>query len=500
VALPLPEYDSLDGLALADLVRRREVSPAELIEAAIARVELRNELFNAVIHRMDERARRTAASPLPDGPFRGVPFLLKDLLAAFAGEPLSSGSRMYDGWRPDRNSELVNRFVRAGLVVVGKTNTPEFGLLPVTEPDRFGPTKNPWDRACTPGGSSGGSAAAVAARIVPMASGGDGGGSIRIPASCCGLFGLKPSRGRNPTGPGEGELWEGFATEHVITRTVRDSAAMLDATAGEDSGAPYFPPPPARPFLDEVGAPPGRLRIAMTVEPLLARSVHPDCRTAVLDAAGLLRELGHDVIEDAPPLDAAAFSRAMLTMLSGQIAADIRDAERRVGRRGTFRDFESVTWAMRSLGEAFTAGEYQSAVRVLERAARGIAAFTDRYDVWLTPTLGAPPVRIGELAQRGVMKLGERLTGRLHLGRFLKTTTLVDELAERTFEFVPYTPLANATGQPSMSVPLYWNREGLPVGVLFTARYAHEATLFRLAAQLETARPWKDRMPPGLPT
>jgi amidase len=499
MTLPLPEYDSLDGLALADLVRRGDVSPAELVDAAIVRMDRRNSRCNAVVHFIDERARRLAEGPLPDGPFRGVPFLLKDLLAAFEGEPLSSGSRMYGNWAPSRSSELVNRFVRAGLIVVGKTNTPELGLLPVTEPERHGPTANPWDRTRTAGGSSGGSAAAVASRMVPLASGGDGGGSIRIPASCCGLFGLKPSRGRNPTGPTEGEHWEGFTAEHVLTRSVRDSAAMLDATAGEDSGAPYFAPPPSRPFLDEVGAPPGRLRIAMTVEPLLARTVHPDCRKAVLDAAALLQDLGHEVVEDAPALDAPAFSRAMLTMLAGQTAADVRDAERRVGRSATFRDFESATWAMRSFGESFTAGEYQSAARALHRAARGVATFTDRYDAWLTPTLGAPPMRLGQLAQTGFMALGQALTGRLHLGHFVKTSSVVDQIAARIFEFLPYTPLANATGQPSMSVPLYWSEQGLPIGVMLTARYAHEATLFRLAAQLEEARPWKDRVPPGLP-
>jgi len=227
MTLPLPEYDSLDALALAKLVRRRLVSPSELVDAAIARIDRRNGFCNAVIHRMDERARRAAAGPLPDGPFRGVPFLLKDLLAAFAGEPLSSGSRMYDGWAPDQSSELVERFARAGLIVMGKTNTPELGLLPVTEPERYGPTANPWDRTRTAGGSSGGSAAAVAARIVPLASAGDGGGSIRIPASCCGVFGLKPTRGRTPMGPDDGECWEGFTVQHVITRSVRDSAGLV---------------------------------------------------------------------------------------------------------------------------------------------------------------------------------------------------------------------------------------------------------------------------------
>lgn len=493
-----PEYESFDGLGLAELVRTRQMSPGELVEAAIERIEVRNPLYNAVIHRMYERARALAGSPLPDGPFRGVPFLLKDLLAAYAGEPLSNGSRFFDGFVPKESSELVKRFLRAGLVVVGKTSTPELGLLPVTEPTRFGPVLNPWDRSRTPGGSSGGSAAAVAARMVPMAAGGDGGGSIRIPASCCGLFGLKPTRGRNPTGPLNGEAWEGFAVEHVVTRTVRDSAAILDATAGEDIGAPHFPPPPVRPYLSEVGADPGRLRIAVSTEPLLAKHVHPDCIAATEDAVTLLRELGHEVIEAGPTLDGKAFARAMITMLAGQIAADVRDGERDLGRRATHRDFESGTWVTRVLGETFTAGEYQSAVRTLQRAARQVAAFTEGYDAWLTPTLGAPPVRIGELAPKGLLALGERVIGRLELGKLVVRAGLIEQTADQVYSFLPYTPIANATGQPSMSVPLYWNAQGLPIGVMLTARFGAEALLFRLAAQLEAARPWKDRTPPAL--
>jgi amidase len=493
-----PEYESFDGLGLAELVRTKQVSPSELVEAAIARIDARNPLYNAVVHRMDERARALAAGPLPDGPFRGVPFLLKDLIAAYAGEPLSNGSRFYDGVVSKQSSELVNRFLRAGLVVLGKASTPELGLLPVTEPERFGPVLNPWDRSRTPGGSSGGSAAAVAARMVPLASGGDGGGSIRIPASCCGLFGLKPTRGRNPMGPSNGEAWEGFAVEHVVTRTVRDSAAILDATAGEDVGAPHFPPPPSRPFLAEVGAKPGRLRIAVSTEPLLSKHVHPDCVAATEDAVKLLRELGHDVIEEGPTIDGRAFAHAMIIMLAGQTAADVRDAEREVGRRATHRDFESATWISRVLGETYSAGEYQSAVRHLQRVARQVAAFTEGYDAWLTPTLGAPPVRIGELGTKGLVALGERWIARLELGKLVALAGLADQVADPVYAFIPYTPIANATGQPSMSVPLYWNAAGLPIGVMLTARFGAEALLFRLAAQLEEARPWKDRAPPAL--
>jgi amidase len=496
MAPPFDGYERHDATGLAEVVRKKEATALEIVDLAIARIEARGGALNAVVHTTFERAREAARKPLPDGPFTGVPFLLKDLGAAYAGEPLTSGSRFYGTWAPPYNSELVNRFLRAGLVVVGKTNTPELGLLPVTEPERFGPTRNPWDLSRTAGGSSGGSGAAVAARLVPVASGGDGGGSIRVPASCCGIFGLKPTRGRNPTGPDEGEAWEGFAVEHVLTRSVRDSAAMLDVTAGADVGAPFFATPPARPFLAEVGANPGHLRIAMSIEPVLAGRVHPDCRTAVEAAATLLRELGHEVIDAAPRYDGKAFGRAMTTMLLGQVAADVRDAERRTGRPATFRGFESSTWVARVLGETITAGEYQSAVRALRRIAREVSRFTEAFDAWLTPTLASPPVRVGELGSKGVMAAAERLVGRLELGRVVKASGLVDQFTDRLLSFIPYTPIANATGQPSMSVPLHWNAEGLPIGVMFTARYGDEATLLRLAAQLEEARPWKDRTPP----
>jgi amidase len=497
MAAPFTEYTEHDGLGLAELVRSKQVTPAELVDAAIDRIEAQNGSINAVVHRMYDRAREAARGPLGDGPFAGVPFLLKDMLSAYAGEPLTAGCRFFRTYTPTYHSELVSRLLRAGVVVVGKTNTPELGLLPVTEPELFGPTRNPWDLTRTPGGSSGGSAAAVAARMVPVAGGGDGGGSIRIPASCCGLFGLKPTRGRTPSGPDEADLWEGFGVEHVLTRSVRDCAAMLDVTAGADAGAPFFPPPPPRPFLSEVEASPGCLRIAVSVEPPLSAHVHADCKAAVDDAARLLRDLGHEVVDASPRIDRRAFARAMVTMLMGQVAADVRDGARKTGRQAGFRDFESATWVLKVMGETLTAGEYQSAVRTLRRIARDVSRFTDAFDAWLTPTLAMPPVRIGELASKGLLAQAERVVGRLQLGRLVKASGVIDQVAERLLAFVPYTPIANATGQPSMSVPLYWSADGLPIGVMFTARYGDEATLLRLAGQLEKARPWKDRAPPA---
>jgi len=360
---------ALDALALADLVRRREVTPSELLEAALARMDAVNPKLNAVVRRMEGEARAAIAAGLPEGPFTGVPFLLKDLMAECAGVPLTCGSRFLTGWVPGRDGELVRRYRRAGLVIAGKTNTPELGITPVTEPALFGPARNPWDLSLTAGGSSGGSAAAVAAGIVPMAHGGDGGGSIRIPAACCGVFGLKPTRGRTPLGPSVGEAWQGLVVEHVLSRSVRDSAAALDATAGPDAGAPTVPPPPARPFLSEVGTPPSRLRIAVTTKPFLGSSVAPVCVEAVAATARLLRELGHEVDEAAPPLDRESFSLAFVTVLAAETSSEVEEAARRLGHRPAPRDLEEATWALALLGRALSAEALSTALRTLRLAA-----------------------------------------------------------------------------------------------------------------------------------
>jgi amidase len=490
------EYDRYDALGLAELVRRKEVTPLELVEEAISRIEKVNPQVNAVIHPMYDLARRQAQGELPAGPFQGVPFLLKDLLVHYAGVPTRCGSRFFKDFVPDHDSEMVRRYKAAGVIILGKTNAPELGLVPFTEPELFGPTNNPWDLSRTAGGSSGGSAAAVAARIVPMAHGNDGGGSIRIPASCCGVFGLKPTRGRNPIGPDLGEAWQGLAIDHVLTLSVRDSAAMLDATAGPDVGAPYFAPPPARPFLEEVGKDPGRLRIAFTTQPLLPATVHPDCVKGVEETAKLLADLGHDVEEAAPQLDGRAFARAFLTMVCGETLADIRDGEVLVGRKATFQDFEPSTWALGLLGRQISSGEFAQAVRTLQRFARQVAQFFQEYDVLLTPTLAMPPFPTGALQPKGFEAVALKLLGRLNAGALLNALAGIEALAEQVFAFIPFTPVFNVTGQPAMSVPLYWNDEGLPIGMHFVGRYGNEATLFRLAAQLEQARPWFHRRPP----
>jgi len=499
------DYARHDGLALAGLVRRREVSAVELLEAALARLDAVNPALNAVVRRRDSAARAEAeridvagARGDAGGPFAGVPFLLKDLISTIAGEPTANGTRLLATLPMPEDNTLVQRQRAAGLVIAGRTNTPEFGLLPFTEPALYGPTRNPWDRSRTPGGSSGGSAAAVAARMVPLASGGDGGGSIRIPASCCGLFGLKPSRGRMPTGPAFGELWAGWVVEHAITRSVRDSAALLDATAGADAGAPYAPPPAGQPFVDAVKADPGRLRIAFTSQPLFGRSVHPDCVAALQDAAALLASLGHHVEEAAPPVDREAWTVAFVTVLAAQTRAQIQAVAAAAGVKPRAADFEPATYALGLLGRAIGAVRYVEAVHTLQLASRRIAPFFERHDLLLTPTLGSPPPPIGALQPKAAELRAMRAVNALGAGQLLDRLGVIGPLADQTFDFIPYTPLFNVTGQPAMSVPLHWNAAGLPIGVQIVGRFGDEATLFGVAGQLERGRPWFDRVPPDV--
>jgi amidase len=492
----MKDFSSHDATSLAALVRSGDVSPRELVTSAIERIESLNPKLNAVVHKMYDSALKQADGPLPEGPFKGVPFLLKDLSAWYAGEPMTWGSRLFKDFIPPHDSETVARFRRAGVIVLGKTNTPEFGLSPYTEPELHGPSLNPWDTGHTTGGSSGGSGGAVASGMVPFASASDGGGSIRVPASCCGIFGLKPTRGRVPTGPVNGEVWQGASIEHCVTRSVRDSAAMLDAISGPDAGAPYWAQPPERPFLDEVNAAPRKLRVGFTTKPLVGHSVHPDCVAAVNNTAKLLESLGHEVFESAPPVERDEFNRSFLTMICGEINADLRYAEKLVGRVATHADVEVTTWALNLLGTTITAGEFVSAENFLRREARRVGQYFETIDVLLTPTLSRPPVRTGELQPPPGEKRTLKVLGRMNAGRTLRKLGVLEKAAGQIFDFIPYTPLFNVTGQPAMSLPLHWNAENLPIGVQVVGRYADEATLFNLASQLEQALPWKDRHPP----
>lgn len=469
------EFAFMDATAQADLVRKKEVEPVELVDAAIERIEHLNPSLNAVITPMYEQAREAAQGTLLEGPFSGVPFLLKDLVASCAGTRLTCGSAFTRDFVPDHDSELVARLKRAGFVILGKTNTPEFGILPTTEPMLSGATRNPWDLGRTTGGSSGGSAAAVAAGMVPMAHANDGGGSIRIPASCCGLFGLKPARARNPLGPDLGDLMGGLVAEHAVSRSVRDSAALLDATAGPDIGDPYWVPPPVRPYAQEVAIDPGRLRIAFsTIAPSRAK-IHPDCLAAVQDSATLCADLGHEVTEGSPEINGPLLVRAFTTIWAAGTASGIDAFAFLTGRTPQSESFEPLTWALYEMGHRTTGSEYLMSQAILQGISRQVAQFFEKYDIWLTPTLAEPPLPLGwfdagpDNPMRGF---------------------------DRAVEFVPFTPIANATGQPAMSVPLFWNKEGLPVGTHFFGRFGDEGTLFRLAAQLEAARPWAHRRPP----
>jgi amidase len=466
----------LDALAQADLVRRKEVTPLELVDAAIACIERLNPRLNAVVTDTFERARAQARGPLPAGPLTGVPFLLKDLIASDAGVPTQSGSAFLRGWVPDHDSELVARYKRAGLIILGKTNTPELGLLPTTEPRLHGPTRNPWDESRTVGGSSGGSAVAVASGMVPMAHGSDGGGSLRIPASCCGLVGFKPTRARMPTGPDLGEVMHGLLVEHALTLSVRDCAALLDATEGPDTGAPYMAPPKARPFLREVGAAPGRLRIAFTTRTSLGMSVDPECQLAVESTARLLAELGHTVEEGSLAVDEEELLlQSFIPVWASGAVLGIEALARQSGRTPQPELFEPLTWALYEMGRSLALPEYLLAVATMQRLARSLATHFLQVDAWVTPTLTSPPVPLGSFEAPQEQPL----------------LALMSAAA-----FVAFTPLANMTGQPAVSLPLHWSAEGLPVGVQLIGRYGEEATLFRLAAQLEAARPWAGRRPP----
>ena len=491
----IPELPGEDGLALAQLIRDGELSAAEALETAIARAEALNPSLNAIIRPLYKQARAAVAGELPDGPFAGVPFLIKDLLSDYKGEPPSCGSRLMQDFVPDWDSELVARYKRAGLVIFGKTNTPEFGLTPFTEPELFGPTRNPWKLDRTPGGSSGGSGAAVAAGIAHLAGGGDGGGSIRIPASCCGLVGLKPSRGRNPTGPVNGDIWFGAVAEHPLTRSVRDTAAALDACAGPDIGSPRFVPAPEQPWLTALDTPVRPLRIALTTEPMMGDLMHSECVAGAEATAKKLEALGHTVEVAPSPLDKAAFVNAFLVMLVCNTAAEVAASAAAVGRTPSRDLVEPNTWALAKLGGAHSGAELTAALVELQRQNRLIAHFMEGYDVWLTPTLSQPPFTIGDLQLRGADALGVAALNRLPIASLAKRSGILEQMASQIFAFIPNTPVSNVSGQPSISLPLCESSEGLPIGMMFTGRFGDETTLLQLARQLEQAHPWADRRP-----
>lgn len=493
------EYSRYDATGLAALIARGEVGAGEVLEAALARAAQVNPALAAICLPMEAIARERAATPLT-GPFAGVPFLLKDMGQDYAGVPSPSGSRALRDWVPDRHADIVQRFLDAGLVVFGKTASPEFALKAETSPQLWPqPTRNPWDLARTPGGSSGGAAAAVAAGIVPAAGASDGGGSIRIPAAYCGLFGLRPSRGRVPCGPADGEHWEGASSQHVISRSVRDSARLLDAIAGPGHGAPFAIASPTQAYAEAIARPPRRLRIGFSTRSPLGTPVHPECAAAVQRAAALLAELGHAVEPAEPAVDGRALARSFITMYFGQTAASMARARALTGAGDD--GFELETRVLGLLGRTVSAGEYVSRHAQWNDYALALADFHRQYDLYLTPTTAQPPNRIGEIDTPPGQRALAHVVLALGAGRLLLATGMVDELVETSLARVPFTQLSNLTGTPSMSVPLHWAavEEGgpeLPFGVQFVAPFGDEATLLQLAAELEQAAPWQDRRPP----
>ncbi|MCH2039054.1 MAG: amidase [Saccharospirillaceae bacterium] len=486
------DYQGYDAMGLAELVKKGEVSAEELLQAAIQRAEVVNPKINAIITPLYDFAREQIRSGLPDGPFTGVPFLLKDLLTALEGTPLSNGSNAYRGQVSPSDSELARRYKNTGVVIFGKTNTPEFGLMGITEPKAFGPARNPWNINHTPGGSSGGSGAAVAAGIVPMASGGDGGGSIRIPAACCGLFGLKPSRGRTPTGPYYSELWDGAAVEHVLTRSVRDSAAMLDAIAGPDGSTPY---PLVKPesYLNALETPVRPLRIGFSRQSFVGRPVDIEAETAVDQAVSLLQGLGHKVEEVTLQIDGEALADSYLTMYFGHVAADMEYAAQSLGTGFGNLDVEDATKTLGYIGKTISASEFVTAKRRWNQLAQTMAMYHQRYDVLLTPTLGAEPVEIGAFEPPAFEKVAMKVINAFGMHKLLLKSGMVKQMAMESLEKLPFTQLANLTGAPAMSVPLYWSQNNLPLGVQFMAPMGDETTLLQLAKQLEQAHPWFNR-------
>jgi amidase len=480
-----------DATALAGLVAARHVSPMELLDAAIVRADATAKTLNHTPIRFDEVARARARTAL-SGPFAGVPFLLKDIGQEYEGQRNTAAAFPWRKRIAGAHSAYTRRCLEAGLVIFGRTATPELGLRAQTESRLWGATRNPWDPTRTPGGSSGGSAAAVAAGVVPMAGANDGGGSIRIPAGYCGLFGLKPSTNRVSWGSSEGLIWEGASANGVLTRSVRDAAAMLDVLSRPEPGEFFQPAAPARPYAQEVGAPPGRLRIGFSTLSPLGNKVHDGNVTAVREAAALLESLGHHVEEATPAFDGAAMAHAYLTLYLGQVSADVAATGAPSG------DFELETSLMASLGRALSSGEYVTAHRSWNIFARALGAFHERFDLWLLPTAAGPPPRIGELAlplwQQSLLPIVQMLRG----GRLLLKAGALEQIAHDSLARTPFTQISNMTFTPSMSVPLGMaapepGAAKLPVGVQFVARFGAEDTLLRLASQLEHAAPWADR-------
>lgn len=477
------EYELFDGLGLAHLVREGIVSPLELLETCIARIEQKNPQLNAVIHKMYDQARLQIKQSHAAGLFYGVPFLLKDLLAEYAGEPLQFGSRFARHYISEEDCELVKRFKQAGLIIVGKTNTPEFGLSPTTEPTFFGATRNPWDLSKSSGGSSGGSAAAVASGMVPMAHGGDGGGSLRIPASFCGVFGLKPSRGRTPTGPQVMQVWQGMVVQHVLTRTVKDSAAMLDILNGPELGSPISLPKAHFSYLDSLAKPMPSLKIALLQQPFFQSEIHSDYQKALMQSAELLIDLGHVVEPVSFNMNSSEVALAFIIMVAAETAEYVSLLSLKLQDKANKHELETTTAVLCEVGEHFSAKDLSWAYYILDKVRVQFAEFFLSYNCMLSLTMPSPPPTIGEFKplryERNILEILRHLP----YGPLLRKLTR--RISAKYLSFTPFTPLFNITGQPAMSVPLFKDSQGMPIGIHFAGQMQDELTLLALAQQLE---------------
>jgi Asp-tRNA(Asn)/Glu-tRNA(Gln) amidotransferase A subunit family amidase len=481
-----------DATGLAELVAKKEVTAAELLALARQRADEVNPRLNAIVIDIDAEADAQAAGELA-GPFAGVPFLVKDLAQEYKGYPTTYGSRALKNWVADEHALVTQRFLDAGLVIFGKTSTPEFGAKGITESELWGPCRNPWNTARTPGGSSGGSAAAVAAGIVPAAGANDGGGSIRIPAACNGLVGLKASRGYSPYGPQLGEPMFGIAVQGVVAKSVRDSAGMMDAIIGNDPYADYAAALPDQKFVEQIKSVPAKLRIGYSAKSAITAQPDPDSVRALEATAQLLTELGHEVEEIDPPYDDKALAEDFLTIWFAVCSAEVEMAREELG--ATYADFESDTLAMAELGRAN--GAYAATKALLNNVnyVHAVTRFYESYDCFLTPTTSGKPVFVGELDTAVHLQKAARAMHRVHGGKLMLKSGIIDQMIEENLGWVPYTQMANITGRPAISVPLYWADDGMPLGVQFNGALGKDGDLLQLAAQLEEARPWADRFP-----
>ncbi|MFS0824777.1 amidase family protein [Bacillus sp. 1P02SD] len=483
------DYKQYDGLGLAELIQKKEVKVEEVREAAIREIEKKNGVLNAVIDTFYDDLKEVPHAE-STGIFAGVPFLTKSINQEVNGRPLGSGSKLLKEILADHDSEFVRQIRNTGVTILGQTNVPEFALMGITEPAYYGPSRNPWNTDYTPGGSSGGSAAAVASGMVPIAGANDGGGSIRIPGAFCGLFGLKPTRGRTPVGPDRGRVWQGASVDHILSRSVRDSAAMLDQYQMDRANA-FMAPPFNGSYLEASMTPiTTPLKIAFATESPLGTTVDQECKEAVHKTIKLLEEMGHTVVEKAAPVDGKRLANSYFMLYFAEVATTLTALEDVIGRKVTFNDVEPATWMLNLLGKAVSTEEFLASLKFWDQAALQMDSFHDDYDLYLTPTTAYPPSRIGELDQTPFEKGLIKIVGGLRLGRILKKSGFVEQLANKSLERTPFTQLANLTGQPAMTLPMHLTKDGLPCGVQVMARRGREDLLFQLAGELEKTDSW----------